>query len=186
MRKGFPIFILTLTVISLCLLACNKWTDPPPKDANLTNPYCNDPSAVNYNWGFPGRPDDSVCFYPCDLFRGKFIYVDSIALPNGLVVTTQTDTLNIFALTLNKLGVLGFCSAGDTLYISSYTPYQATVDTTLAPLIGTQGQQFCRTVDTVNGTIVRDQVDTNLLHVSFTVVSDTGSTIHSGTAIQQY
>ena len=186
MRKGFSILSLIMLMGMLSLLACNKWVDPPPKNANLTNPYCNDPNAVNYDWGFPGRPDDSVCFYPCDLFRGKFIYIDSIYLPNGYFARTQTDTLTIFALTLNKLGILGFCGAGDTMFISSYTPFVATIDTTLLPLTGTAGQQLCRTVDTVSGTFTRDQVDTSFIHINFTEVSDTGTTTHMGTAVQQY
>jgi len=179
--------ILLATTVVVVLFSCKKWTDPAAvNDPRLTNPYCNDPNAVNYNWGFPGRPDDSLCFYPVDLFRGTYIFQDSIFLLNGTYVFTRLDTLHLYALSQTKLAVLGFCPIGDTMHLTAGPTYIATVDTTLGDsTFVNRGQLLCRIQDTVSGTITKDRIDTTLLHISLQVVSDTGITVHSGTGIKQ-
>jgi hypothetical protein len=54
------------------------------------------------------------------------------------------------------------------------------VDTTVG-----KGQLFCRPVDTVNGSLQRDLADTVGLKIAFTVISDTGTRVHYGTATRQ-
>ena len=81
-------------VVMLCLssfLACTKWADTQkPSDPRLTQKYCNDPFAVNYNWGFPGLPDNSTCIFPSDLYVGTYLFHDSIySIANVLVDTNQ-------------------------------------------------------------------------------------------------
>jgi len=177
------ILILLLTCLSL---SCNKWVDPKPvTDPRLTNPYCNDPTAVNYNWGFPGKPDNTVCFYPTDMFAGRFLFIDSIYSESGLnfgnFLYALTDTLSVTTLSHTKMTIAGFCSTGSIMKLTALT-FTATVDTTVGDtLTTTQGQLLCRTKDTVYGTIFYSRTD-SLLHINFQVMSDTGLSSHVGKA----
>src|ERR1043165_6289024 len=77
--RYFSLIILSLALVMGFAFSCKKWQDPAPKeDPRLTRPYCNDPEAVNYNWDFPGKPDNSVCFYPSDLFAGTYTFWDTV------------------------------------------------------------------------------------------------------------
>jgi len=166
--------------------SCAKWKDPAPTtDPRLTNPYCNDPNAVNYNWGFPGKPDNSVCFYPTDLFAGRYLFVDSIYLSSDLTyLGTLTETLFVSKVSQTKLSITGFCSSGNTLTFTADKTYTATLDTLVGDSITARGQIMCRAKDTVNGAITKDRIVDSLLHVSFQVVSDTNVTTHTGSAKQ--
>lgn len=179
------VFVILLIVSSVVLvISCKKWKDPAAvNDPRLTNPYCNNPLAVNYNWGFPGKPDSTVCFFPSDIFRGTYIFNDSIFLPDNTYVSFRVDTFSIYAVSENKIALVGFCSShSDSIKLTGLATYQATVDTVAALLTG---QTLCRVVDTVNGTITKDQIDTTVLHVNFSVASDTGVNLHFGNAIKQ-
>ncbi len=183
---GF-LFILFMALV-LFFGACQKWTDPPPKtDPRLDSPYCNDPAAVNYNWGFPGRPDDSVCYYPADMYKGTYVFKDSIYLSNNVFSYTynNADTfLYMYSLSKNKMGVVGFCPNGDTLYFTVDRGLHATVDTGLNLGIG---QMFCSIADTASGTIALDITDSSNRRyiVNIIVASDTGTNFHRGFAIKQ-
>ena len=165
------------------VVACQKWKDKAPgSDSRLTHPYCNDPLAVNYNWGFPGRPDDSVCYYPTDVFKGVYIFNDTVRLSDNTFSYAQTDTLHFYALTQTKLGIMGFCSGGDTLKL--------TVDRILKPTIDTVvgfGQVLCSGLDTVNGNISQYFSDTTgkTITITFTANTPSGILLHSGYAIKQ-
>lgn len=183
MRNLFSAFI-AITCSALLLLSCAKWKDKAPyTDPNLTNPYCNDPNAVNYNWGFPGKPDNTTCFYPTDIFSGTYVFVDSVyLLPDIIYVSTQTETLHINKIDQTKLSITGFCSGGNVLNFHADKSYVATIDTTVGDTVTARGQLMCRTVDTVNGSITKDRLVDSLLHISFQVISDTGITNHIGNA----
>jgi len=74
-KNSFFIIIACLSSI----LGCTKWTDTQnASDPRLTQKYCNDPFAVNYNWGFPGIPDNSTCVFPSDVYVGTYVFHDSI------------------------------------------------------------------------------------------------------------
>jgi hypothetical protein len=184
-----PLALLSLLTAGVCLFfSCAKWKDPAPvKDPRLTNPYCNEPSAVNYNWGFPGRPDNTVCFYPSDLFQGNYLFFDSVYLsPSGLFVGADSFIITITKLSNSKIGVKGFCSSGSQLRLTAGPTYVATVDTTLGDTTSLNlGQALCRIQDTVSGTISRDRVDSTLLHIALQVVSDTGISVFIGKARKQ-
>ena len=179
--------ILLLIAGTLVCFSCKKWTDPAPTtDPRITNPYCNDPDAVNYNWGFPGRPDNSICFFPSDIFNGTYLFTDSVYLASGvntgLFVLTQQQTLQVIKRSQTKLEVIGFCSSGNSLFVTAHSTFVATIDTTVGDTsIINKGQLLCRTVDTASGTITYSRVD-SLLHISIQVVSDTGITTHIGKA----
>ncbi len=163
-------------------LSCNKWSDPTPvTDPRLTNPYCNDPDAVNYNWGFPGKPDNTICFYPSDIFNGTYLFTDSVYLTSSnLFIYTQTETLYVSKQSKTKLLITGLCSGGNSLSLTAHSDFTATIDTTVGDTtIINRGQLLCRTVDTATGTFTYNRFD-SLLHVSFQVINDTGTTTHIG------
>jgi hypothetical protein len=177
---------LSLVLISLVsiLLGCAKYSDPKGKrDSRLDSTfYCNDPNAVNYNWGFPGTPDSALCYYPADIYKGNYSFTDSIYNGDGSLDSAQslsTYTLSFIRLSNRKIGVLGFCSPGDTLFLTvSRVTVVAEVDT----LVGI-GQKFCRTQDTVNGYLTDNRFDTlTSIKIDFSVISDTGLNYHRGTA----
>ncbi len=183
-------FISAALLFLVCVgvfFSCAKYSDPKPvTDPRLTNPYCNDPNAVNYNWGFPGKPDNSICFYPNQLFEGKYEYHDSVFLAsNGFFIYTDSLTLNIYSLSQTKIAVTGFCSNGDSMILTASPTYVATVDTTEgdSTLIN-WGQHYCGIGDTVSGTIIKDRLDSpTVLYIQLHVAADTNVvTIHAGTA----
>ena len=180
------IFFISSFILAAIVLfgSCAKWQDPAPvTDPRLTNLYCNNPSAVNYNLGFPGKPDNGVCLFPSDLFQGTYLLKDSVYLASGRFIGADSLVLKIVRLSDSKIGVIGFCSSGAQLSLTAGPTYQATVDTTLGDSTTLNlGQLFCRTRDTVSGYITKDRVDSNLLHVALQVVSDTGMTAIIGKA----
>lgn len=191
-------FILILGVL-LALAACDKWKDKPAQNLGLTNLYCNDPTAVNYNWNFPGKPDNTVCFYPADLFAGvDSFFIDSIFQKDLSFTKRDSFLLTIVKLTNSSIMMSGYCDSNRNYNwtLTAARNYTASVDTVLGGI----GPAFCRgrdtlTGDTLTGLISRDntmlydthdtgsaRVDTFLLHFNFTVNSDTGITLHKGTA----
>jgi hypothetical protein len=171
-------------------VSCKKYKDPAPKtDPRLTTHYCNDPIAANYNVGFPGIPDNTLCVYPRDLFVGTYIYHDSVWIePKDIYVFADSFILTISAVpnSLVKILVSGFCKSGGTFSMTAGPTYVATVDSIVGDTTTLyQGQFLCRTLDTLSGTITKDKVDSTLLHMSLQVVSDTGITMHYGSAVKQ-
>ncbi|RYD51949.1 MAG: hypothetical protein EOP52_07125 [Sphingobacteriales bacterium] len=147
-----------------------------------SNRYCNDPEAVNYNWNFPGKPDNTVCVYPADLFKGNFLFNDSVTREDGSldsVASTKQYLLTIAATGNNRVTLTGFCSQALVL-TAPRTGFRALLDTTVG-----KGQLFCRPADTINGSLQRDLADTVGLRIAFTVISDTGTRVHYGTATRQ-
>lgn len=166
-------------------LSCKKYQDPAPvNDPRLTRPYCNDPAAVNYNWDFPGKPDNSVCFYPTDKFAGQYIVMDTIVrASDALFLRADSFEINISKQSYTKVIVTGFCQPGGSLSMTVSKTLIAATDTTVGDsTTANVGELFCRQADTVFGTLIRDPLDQKLLKVSFTVVSDTGTTFIYGSA----
>ncbi len=179
----YPALIVILLIFSFGFLfySCQKWHDPKGyTDPRLTNPYCNDPLAVNYNWGFPGRPDDSVCYYPTDFYRGRFIYTDSIYLSDNTYSYSKVDTLWFTALSKVDIEGTGFCSFADSFHFLVDNTIKATLDT----VVGGFGPSFCDPTDTVNGYITIDPIDSSLYHFNLTVNGTAGITYHLGSAIK--
>ena len=179
--------LITFTVCTALFFSCAKWKDPKPyTDPRLTNPYCNDPAAVNYNWGFPGKPDSTVCFYPNSLFIGNYTYHDTI-YKDTLLVGIDSFTINIAIANNSKTKMIltGFCGAG--IYLTGLPGYQATIDTIIGDTATfNQGQVFCSagSGDTVFGYITKDRLDSPaVLHFYVQVAADTGTTSHFGSAI---
>ncbi len=74
--------------------SCEKHEDKPIKDWDGEGFYCNDPEAVNYNWGFPGNINDSLCIYPTDLFVGDWILTDTVFNDTFAIVEIQERTIS--------------------------------------------------------------------------------------------
>ena len=184
--RYFVFIILLFATSTAVLLSCAKWKDPAPKDLGLTNPYCNDSKAVNYNWGFPGRPDNSVCFYPNSLFVGTYMYYDSVYRDTLFVGADSTMITISYPSaadpTHTKMDLTGIC--GLDIKLTALPGYQATVDTLIGDTTtSTQGQYYCGAHDTLNGIISRSRIDSpTVLHMSFIVVTDSVSATHNGTA----
>jgi hypothetical protein len=165
--------------VVLALVSCQKWKDQKGADPGLTSYYCNDPVAVNYNWGFPGMPDSTVCYYPSDVFTGTFSFVDSVLLPDNTLSGIQSGMFQITADSREKFTIAGIC-AGNMLHFTANRYGLATADTLIA---NGAGQLMCREQDTLVGQITQSAPDT--LFFNFTVLSDTGTTYHLGTAYKQ-
>lgn len=178
--------------IVLSTLSCKKWSDPAaPQDPRLTeNKYCNDPEAVNYNWNFPGVADNTICFYPADIFKGTYSFTDSVYNSQNVFDSAgslTTYTLQVIPIGKRQLRILGFCSGSDSLkFTAERATYQASADTTIFLNDTTKvfGQFFCRTLDTLSGYIRKNQNDSLSLIFDLKVVSDTGINFHKGTAVR--
>ena len=156
--------ILSLLFIGAVFYSCKKWTDPAPtNDPRLTNPYCNDPNAVNYNWGFPGKPDNTLCYYPTDLFKGTYEYIDSVYIASSaLFIYSKVETLTVYARSQTQLTVFGLCDAPDSLLLHASSNFIATVDSLVGDTLTVRGQTMCRIQDTINGTITYSRIDSLL------------------------
>ena len=184
----YIIYIATLLVIgSAVFLSCTKYQDKPATtDPRLTNPYCNDPLAVNYNWGFPGKPDNTICFYPTDVFAGTYMFHDSV-YRDTLFIRADSFILTMSAISDTQMLITGFCDNQNKLRVTAGLTYVATVDTTEGDSTTiNHGQMLCRVQDTVAGTFSKDHFDSSLVHVSLQVYSDTGTTMHLGSARKRY
>ena len=184
MRKILNGFI----VLSLLVMSCTK--DAGPKtDARLSKLYCNDPQAVNYNWDFPGKPDNTLCFFPVDVFRGTYTFYDSVYDEDFQRNDSAYYDIKLIALDKSKFAITGMCNKGvwtesDTIPFTADRFYKATVDsTTLTDSVKLKGWlSTCKVSDTVNGFIMKDKADTNLLHINLTFFTPHGPTYHIGTA----
>lgn len=189
MQHKVKIWIVAAIIPAIVFIACSKYKDPPAAqpDPRLADSfYCNDSRAVNYNWGFPGVPDNSICIYPVDSFLGNWVFTDTLYLPNGdtagtiiknLTFTSTEDT------TLTRLAVTGWCSnAGTPFYITANKYRLAEVDT----MLGTYpGQYLCNNTDTLNGTFNKNTGVVNTMKIELTITNAAGTVYHKGTATRQ-
>ncbi len=182
LRDHLPTATSLLTGAVLLLAAsCEKYEDKPgPDDSRLSRKYCNDPEAVNFNRDFPGTADNSVCFYPSDAYKGRFTWIDSI-YSNSTLQSQRSLILDFSAVDKEQISVQGLCEGAPTMItFSANRQLRAVADTTIL-----KGQALCRPRDTVSGYILQSLGDSSRLRFYLTVVSDTGTTLHQGTAYRQ-
>jgi hypothetical protein len=183
LKPGLLIAVLSAVV----LFACSKYKDPPPAghDDRLNNPYCNDSKAVNYNWGFPGIPDNSVCIYAVDSFEGSWIFKDTVLLPNNdiaeivdrnITFTSTEDTIK------THLAVTGWCSGNIPFYITANKYGRADVDSIPT---GVPGQLLCVPTDTLNGFFNKRIYGPDTMKIELTVTNAAGTRYHKGVAFKQ-
>lgn len=179
---------LVILMVVVTLFSCKKWKDEQAvTDPRLTRPYCNDPEAVNYNWDFPGKPDNTTCFFPTDIFNGAYTFTDSVYSGDLEYNTSYTFNISLIPQSKSKFLLSGFCNGGTAknLTLTADRYYKAAVDSLILPDSSfMSGQVGCRPIDTLSGSII-GEANKNKLRISFTVLSDTGTTYHIGTAIKQ-
>lgn len=182
MRNPTKIIGIFAALSAVIFYACSKYKDPPNADpVNNGRHYCNDPRALNYNWGFPGTPDNDTCVYPIDPMKGAWVFTDSVFLPNGNLQQVLTRNLNFTSTEdtlLTHMAVSGWCS-GTPIYITIDKIGTARVDSMFSG-----GQLLCTTTDTINGTFLKklDRADT--LDIDLSISSLGGTTRHKGIALR--
>ena len=170
-----------LFVLLLLTAACKRYKDPAPfTDPRIQDKYCNIPSAINYNWNFPGIPNDSVCIFPAQIYKGTYFFRDSITDSSGNLLTRDSFYLTFTQIDTTRLFITGFCP-NDTIRATANRFFRFTLDT----LIG-YGQALCNPADTIFGHGSKvDLNDTTTIRLSYQIASDTGLVYHIGTAIKQ-
>ena len=175
---------------ALWLMACEKYTDPVKPDVELTNHYCNDPIAANYNRGFPGIPDSSVCEYATEYFEGNWQWVDSIFDKDLIFQQRQVRNLAFTPASVatdtfrRHLTVSGICTNNNTLKITANKYALAMTDTLIQGVYG--GQLFCSNTDTVSGYFKRTtDTITASMDIMLTENKLTGVFYHKGRAVKQ-
>ena len=179
----FPIrSLVALLSLPLALCACKDYPDVPAKpDGRLDRPYCNDPEAVNFNRNFPGYEDNNVCYYPADAFEGDFTFDDSIYDGAQKFIRAQKLQFSIAAEDKLRFRLSGFCPGGSTaIAFTANRSLRADADTTAE-----KGQILCRQADTVSGYLSMAVFDSSRIRFFLTVISDTGTVYHQGTAFRR-
>lgn len=179
-----------MTMIAvLGILACEKYKDPNPAedDDRLTNPYCNDPRAVNYNHGFPGKPDNSVCIFPIDLFNGNWTFTDTVYAADESILFTETVNLQIATVendeSVSKLRLSGWCG-NETLVLTANKLKEANADT-LDNGLEPGWQVICNQQDTFTFLKLHyDLFDSSFINVNISVRNANGLRHHRGTAVR--
>jgi hypothetical protein len=187
--RGLMAFAVLMSVI---IIACKKSDSQNASAAdgyNLDNPYCNDPEAVNYNHGFPGKPDNSICFYPTDVFDGVYTFEDQVFYSTEYIFSPEaSDTFDITLKPVSRtqMQVFGICKGGEAIKFTADKYYRAVGDSTfVVDSLKLPGQIFCNnTKDTVTGIITRTPYS-DTLTLSLAVVSDTGIVYHTGKAYKK-
>lgn len=184
LRIGIPAAVVT----ALVFFACSKYEDPPPAPLpeELTRHYCNDSRAINYNRGFPGIADNTVCIFPTDPFNGSWIFYDTLYLPSGDTAATLVKNL-VFTPTEDTarthLAVTGWCSSNQALYVTANKFFRAETDT----LPGGFPQYLCNAADTLYGSFSKADTteEMHYIKVDLTVNTASGVIYHRGTAARQ-
>jgi hypothetical protein len=172
--------------IFYCLYSCTmaltgcKRADPAPIDLGLTNPYCNNPTAVNYNWGFPGKPDNSICIFPAQIFVGTYLFKDSVLDNLGIYLPFDSSILTITKTNDSLVKINGQCKNSLQLNAKVNKNYRLILDS-----IQYNGQVFCNNTDTINGYIQKLNPFDSILTYNYNVINATTTIIHKGTLIKQ-
>lgn len=184
--------IVFVAALGLLIMACSKADTSDPQNINseqLDRPYCNDPEAINYNYTFPGKPDNSICYYPTQVFRGTYLFIDTIYDSDNKVRRIESIAINLSATSNTELTLNGLCGSNNPLKITADRFFKATLDSTIIEKNGIiynlNGQYLCTQSDTVSGYMIKNKIDTNKLTFSFSVASDSGYSYHRGTGILQ-
>jgi hypothetical protein len=177
----FAPFLLLMMVFFAILIGCKPYKDPTPiKTDLLTTPYCNDPKAVNYNWGFPGKPDNSICFFPADLFVGNYKFYDSIYDNTaGVYLAFDSTNVSIAKSTDSTISVTGLC--GSSVFTAKATKNaRFTLDSTTS-----LGQLFCSNADTISGGATKWNFNDTFFKFQYDLINNSTKKEHNGIFIKQ-
>ncbi len=177
--------LLGIVILSGILAACSKSPDSKT-DGRLVRRYCNDPDAVNYNTDFPGTPDNTICYYPTQLFKGNYLFVDSIYDQDLKPRYNKSINIQIYALSNTKLSFVGFCEGTtDSIKLTADRYYKAVPDSSVDSYnTKINGRIICNG-DTLSGYMQKYANDSSRILVRFTLARDSGINFHYGTAIKQ-
>lgn len=170
-----------LFVTFIFIAACKPYQDPDPiSDPRLEeSSYCNDPAAINYNWGFPGVPDNTLCIYPSDVFTGNYVWRDTILDGNRNVLGFDSAFVTITKIDTTRVNINGRC--GYDLKLTADEFLNIVIDS-----IDGNGQKFCQANDTIIGSGLKTGFsDTTTFTLNYTIISDTGSSMHESLFIKQ-
>jgi hypothetical protein len=169
------LFALTM-VLAIVFWGCKKYTDPSPNPINnFTSHYCNNPKAVNYNWGFPGIEDNSICIFPADLFAGNYTYYDSILdVVNQIYIPYDTMDITINKLTDSTMTIVGQCAATQ-LTARATKNYRFSLDST-----SDKGQTYCTINDTISGAGIKQQFNDTIFKYNYTISNNDIIQEHKG------
>lgn len=168
--------ILTLGLIAMVLISsCEKYEDSSQNDWKVdeNQEYCNHPDAVNYNWGFPGVINDSICIFPNEVFEGQWYLTD----------TLFNDTLGVEAIRERfidiqwvpedsieyKLRLSGWCDNEHELYLDANRFLLASV---IDELEDYPGQWDCDLTSSISGTIRKNNFDADTLYLQMIQQTD--------------
>ncbi len=154
-----------------------------PDDPRLQRPYCNDPEAVNYNWDFPGVPDNSLCYYPTEVFVGRYAFEDtqyysSDYVPKGV----ESYTLELEAIDRTRMVLKGFCADDQGFALKAGRFFRASLDSLVLDSLTIGGQFFCQSLDTLSGYVQYLGGDPAGIQIRFRQGTDTNVVFHTGTA----
>ncbi len=164
----------------LVFFSCKKYKDPDPfSDSRIKNHYCNDPSAVNFNWDFPGIADNTVCIYPSDIFERNFTMFDTTINDVDSVLNTSFYDIEISKIDSTKLTLKGFCGA--TIFTAKANRYlKFELDS-----IVYFGQLFCNPSDTIIGNGYRKTfADTTAFYFNYVLQTPNGIEKHKTFAVK--
>jgi hypothetical protein len=174
------ITIASILGLIITFFACKKYKDPvnPPLN-NLTSKYCNNPKAINYNWGFPGSPDNSICIYPADLYAGSYIFYDSLLDASGLYLPFDTIAVTITKLNDSSISINGLC--GTTNFTATALKNNRFNLDTTAQI----GQIYCSGADTINGFATKWLWNDSNFKFTYLLINGVNIKEHKGYFIKQ-
>lgn len=167
--------LLACLLVFFC--ACKKYVDPAPfTDPRIVNKYCNDPAAINYNWDFPGVPDNTVCVYPAEIYAGSYLFHDTIIKFTGEYISNDSFLISFLDIDSTHLKITGFCGANfHTAKANRFFKF------TLDSLVG-NGQTFCNGIDTIVGGGSKIAIQDTFIQIVYQLQTDTGVVYHKGVA----
>ncbi len=109
--------------------------------------------AVNYNWGFPGTPSDSVCIFPSDVLEGTYTLIDSSFDIDDSFLNAQTySNARLDKVAKNYISLKNYCTDSLLLLLTVYL--QISTDT-----IDGNEYNYCGT-DTFSISGIKNNIDT--------------------------
>lgn len=175
-----------IIIICCSAVSCSKVEEQQSPDISgqLTSHYCNDPDAANYNVGFPGIPDNSVCVYPYDKFLGEWEVHDSIFKADSSFHEVIIRHFNIQAATFdtNKTAMMihDWCSTPIEIFCNKYG--KAYIKNMLD--YPDSAQVVCSN-DSIMGTFTLINNEDSAMRISLINKNTVGHFFHKSTAVKR-
>lgn len=157
-----------LCVFMLGFISCDRYEDKTLQDWDDQDNsyYCNQADAINYNWGFPGLINDSICIFPNEVFEGTWYLTDTIFNDTLGIEQIQERWVTIDWVaddTISyKLKMMGFCEEDQPLYFDANRFMLANI---VDDLEDTNGQLYCDLTSSISGNIRKDNIDSDTLYL---------------------